>query len=83
MVLYILLAIVYGISWVLQVVVSQIFFDRISFMIEGEMEVITILKALIVMGITYIFAQFMNGVFNYYGQISNMKLGKEIDNLFF
>ena len=54
MVLYILLAIVYGISWVLQVVVSQIFFDRISFMIEGEMEVITTLKALIVMGITYI-----------------------------
>lgn len=80
---YILLAAVHAVSWVLEVAASQIFFDGVASMAAGKQGLLQVLGLLLAMGISYAFSQFMNGAFNCYGQICNLKLGKRIKNLLF
>lgn len=79
-ILYSVLQMLHGASWVLQVMSVQYFFDGIS---ESEGEVLQLVIKILLLGVAYAFAQTMNGVANCYGQILNRKVIKETNKILF
>lgn len=79
-ILYSVLQMLHGVSWVLQVMSVQYFFDGIS---EVEGEILRLVIKILLLGVTYAFAQTMNGVANCYGQILNRKVTKETNKILF
>lgn len=79
-ILYSVLQMLHGVSWVLQVMSVQYFFDGIS---ENEGGLLRLVIKILLLGLTYAFAQTMNGVVNCYGQILNRKVIKETNKLLF
>lgn len=80
---YVILAILHGLSWALQIIFMQRFFDSAEIYSQGKVGLTQIISALLAMGLTYIFSQIMNGVFNCFGQICNLAVGKELNKLIF
>lgn len=80
MVCYCGLELLHGISWVLQVVSMQYFFDAVT---NGTDSAFKIGAKLLLMGGAFLFAQMMNGVANCYGQILNKSAGKEMNKMIF
>ena len=70
-ILYSALQMLHGVSWVLQVMSVQYFFDGIS---ENQGEFSRLVIKILLLGAAYAFAQIMNGVANCYGQILNRKV---------
>ena len=83
MVLYILGSTVHGLSWAWEIVCMQYFFDTVSQAACGEAEIEEVFVWLIITGISYIFSQFMNGAFNCYGQICNLKISRNMNEMLF
>ena len=83
MLFYVILAILHGLSWALQIIFMQRFFDSAEIYSQGKLGLTQIIFALLAMGLTYIFSQIMNGVFNCFGQICNLAVGKELNKLIF
>ena len=79
-ILYSVLQMLHGVSWVLQVMSVQYFFDGISEN-QGGMQGLVI--RILLLGASYAFAQTMNGVANCYGQILNQKIIKETNKILF
>ena len=79
-ILYSVLQMLHGVSWVLQVMSMQYFFDGIS---EVEGGILRLVIRILLLGVTYAFAQTMNGVANCYGQILNRKVIKETNKILF
>ena len=79
-ILYSVLQMLHGVSWVLQVMSVQYFFDGIS---ENEGGMLRLVIKILLVGVTYAFAQTMNGVANCYGQILNQKVMKETNKILF
>lgn len=77
---YSILQMLHGVSWVLQVMSVQYFFDGVT---EGEGGMLRLVFRILLLGVTYAFAQTMNGVANCYGQILNRKVGKETNKILF
>lgn len=77
---YSVLQMLHGISWVLQVISVQYFFDGIS---ENEGAIPPLVLRILLLGAAYAFAQTMNGVANCYGQILNRKVTKETNKILF
>lgn len=77
---YSLLQMLHGVSWVLQVMSVQYFFDGVT---EGEGGMLRLVFRILLLGVTYAFAQTMNGVANCYGQILNRRVGKETNKILF
>ena len=70
----------HGASWVLQVMSVQYFFDGI---LENKDTIPGLVIKILLLGVTYAFAQTMNGVANCYGQILNRKVIKETNKILF
>ncbi len=83
MLFYVIFAILHGLSWALQIIFMQRFFDSAEIYSQGKLGLTQIIFALLAMGLTYIFSQIMNGVFNCFGQICNLAVGKELNKLIF
>lgn len=83
MVLYILGSAVHGLSWALEILCMQYFFDTVSQSACGETEIVEVFVWLMITGISYAFSQFMNGAFNCYGQICNLKTTKNMNKMLF
>ena len=79
-ILYSVLQMLHGASWVLQVMSVQYFFDGIS---ENQNGIGRLVIRILLLGAAYAFAQTMNGVANCYGQILNRKVIKETNKLLF
>ena len=79
-ILYSVLQMLHGVSWVLQVMSVQYFFDGIS---ENGGDVLSLVVKILLLGAAYAFAQTMNGVANCYGQILNRKVIKETNKVLF
>ncbi len=79
-ILYSALQMLHGVSWVLQVMSVQYFFDGIS---ENQGEISRLVIKILLLGAAYAFAQIMNGVANCYGQILNRKVTKETNKILF
>lgn len=79
-ILYSVLQMLHGVSWVLQVMSVQYFFDGIS---ENQGEISRLVIKILLLGAAYAFAQIMNGVANCYGQILNRKVTKETNKILF
>lgn len=79
-ILYSVLQMLHGASWVLQVMCVQYFFDGIS---ENEGEIPRLVIRILLLGASYAFAQTMNGVANCYGQILNRRVTKETNKILF
>lgn len=79
-ILYSVLQMLHGASWVLQVMCVQYFFDGIS---ENEGGIPRLVIRILLLGAAYAFAQTMNGVANCYGQILNRKVTKETNKILF
>ena len=79
-ILYSALQMLHGVSWVLQVMSVQYFFDGIS---ENQGEFSRLVIKILLLGAAYAFAQIMNGVANCYGQILNRKVTKETNKILF
>jgi len=79
-ILYSLLQVLHGLSWVLQVISVQYFFDGIS---EVNGVISQLIIRILLLGAAYAFAQTMNGVVNCYGQILNQKVIKETNKILF
>ena len=79
-ILYSALQMLHGVSWVLQVMSVQYFFDGIS---ENQGEISRLVIKILLLGAAYAFAQSMNGVANCYGQILNRKVTKETNKILF
>ena len=79
-ILYSVLQMLHGASWVLQVMSVQYFFDGIS---ENQYGIRRLVIRILLLGAAYAFAQTMNGVANCYGQILNRKVIKETNKLLF
>lgn len=79
-ILYAVLQMLHGASWVLQVMSVQYFFDGIS---GGEDGIWRLAVKILLLGAAYAFAQVMNGVANCYGQILNRKVTKETNKILF
>ena len=77
---YSILQMLHGVSWVLQVMSVQYFFDGVA---EGEGGMLQLVFRILLLGVTYAFAQTMNGIANCYGQILNRKVGKETNKILF
>ena len=77
---YSVLQMLHGVSWVLQVMSVQYFFDGIS---ENEGGIRSLVIKILLIGAAYAFAQTMNGVSNCYGQILNRKVTKETNKILF
>lgn len=76
---YIFLSFVHGISYVLQVIAMQNFIDALACPKLLVPSSYSIYFYLMLMGAAYLFSQIMNGVFNCFGQIMNIKIGKYVD----
>ena len=79
-ILYSVLQMLHGASWVLQVMSVQYFFDGIS---ENGGAVSRLVFRILLLGAAYAFAQAMNGIANCYGQILNRKVLKETNKILF
>ena len=79
-ILYSVLQMLHGVSWVLQVMSVQYFFDGIS---ENGGDILPLVVKILLLGAAYAFAQTMNGVANCYGQILNRKVIKETNKVLF
>lgn len=79
-ILYSVLQMLHGLSWVLQVMSVQYFFDGIS---EANDKISQLIIKILLLGAAYAFAQIMNGVANCYGQILNRKVIKETNKILF
>lgn len=79
-ILYCILQMLHGVSWVLQVVSMQYFFDMIA---DVQKSIFQLAAGVLLLGMAYAFAQIMNGVVNCYGQILNQKVGKETSKTIF
>jgi len=75
---YCILQLIHGGVWVLQVVCMQRFFDAVT---DGGSSGPRLAAGLLILGVSYLFAQMMNGVSNCYGQILNRRAGKETNKL--
>jgi len=67
---------VHGLSWVLQVVFIQRFFDSAQGLVQHEVEFNTVFFSMIFMVLAYIFTQVMNGIENYHGTILDLAMTK-------
>lgn len=83
MLLYILLAALHGLSWALQIIYLQKFFDAAELFAGKESKASQVLFALLFLAIVYLFSQVMNGVFNCFGQICSLSFEKECNRLIF
>lgn len=83
MVVYILGSAVHGLSWALEILCMQRFFDIIYQTAAGEALMEQAFLWLALLGLSYVFSQFMNGAFNCYGQILNKKLTRSVNELLF
>ena len=79
-ILYSALQMLHGVSWVLQVMSVQHFFDGLS---GNEGGIRPLFIRILLLGAAYAFAQTMNGVANCYGQILNRKTTKETKKILF
>ena len=79
-ILYAILQMLHGVSWVLQVMSVQYLFDGIS---ENQGAIPALAIRILLLGAAYAFAQTMNGVANCYGQILNQKVLKETNGILF
>lgn len=79
-VLYSILQMLHGASWVLQVMCVQYLFDGLS---QKEGRVSQLAVKILLLGAAYAFAQAMNGIVNCYGQILNRKVIKETNRILF
>lgn len=79
-ILYSVLQMLHGGSWVLQIISVQYFFDGVS---ENEAGILPLVIKILLLGAAYAFAQTMNGVANCYGQILNRKVVKETKKILF
>ena len=77
---YSVLQMLHGVSWVLQVISVQYFFDGIS---QNQGDISRLVIRILLLGAAYAFAQTMNGVANCYGQILNRKVAKETNKILF
>ena len=77
---YSVLQMLHGVSWVLQVMSVQYFFDGIS---QNQGDISRLVIRILLLGAAYAFAQTMNGVANCYGQILNRKVTKETNKILF
>lgn len=83
MVFYILGSAVHGLSWAWEILCMQYFFDTVSQVAGREAKIEKAFGWLAITGLSYVFSQFMNGAFNCYGQICNLKLTKYMNELLF
>lgn len=74
---------IHAISYILQVCFMEQFFDMVNRYAELTTKLGDVLISLLLMGAAYAFAQFMNGLTNCYGQISNISFSKGIHNLLY
>ena len=81
--IYIVFVALHGLSWVLQVIFMQKFFDAAENFAIHKINFQNILLALLAMGISYAFCQLMNGVDNCYALILNMNVGKTLNKLIY
>lgn len=72
---YIVLSFLHGVSYVFQVIAMQKFIDSVTQMEYLKMGWQAVYIPLMIMGLAYLFSQFMNGVFNCFGQILDRKIG--------
>lgn len=79
-VLYSILQMLHGVSWVLQVMSVQYLFDGLS---QNEGGTSQLVIKILLLAAAYAFAQTMNGVVNCYGQILNRKVIKETNKILF
>ncbi len=79
-ILYSVLQMLHGVSWVFQIMSVQYFFDGIA---DSESSMYQLVFRILLLGMAYAFAQVMNGVANCYGQILNRKVGKEATKILF
>lgn len=83
MIIYILGSALHGLSWALEILCMQYFFDMVAQAAGGEIKIGKAFGWLAITGLSYLFSQFMNGAFNCYGQICNLKLTKSMNELLF
>lgn len=83
MVFYILGSAIHGLSWAWEILCMQYFLDAVFQVASGEAKIGKAFGWLAITGLSYVFSQFMNGAFNCYGQICNLKLTKNMNELLF
>lgn len=81
--LFVLFTAIHGISWVLQVILMQQFFDSLEYIASRNASLLPAIVSLLLMGAGYAFSQFMNGAVNCYGQICNLSVSKILHNMIF
>lgn len=81
--LYICIAFFQAVSWVLQVLVMQWFFDSATKFAANNIGFNTIFFTLIGLALVYIFYHVMDGLGNCYEEIFGLSIGKHLDKLIF
>lgn len=83
MIFYILGSAIHGLSWGLEILCMQYFFDTVARAADGKETYAKVLIWLFIMGASYAFSQFMNGIFNCYSQICNQRISQNMNELLF
>lgn len=81
--IYIFVAFFQAISWVLQVLFMQWFFDAATNYSANNIEFSTILLSLVGIALVYVFYHVMDGLGNCYEEIFGLSIGKHLDKLIF
>lgn len=76
LILYVIFTIVHGISWALQIIYMQQFFDAATKFAIHQINLRTVLLSLVAMGLSYALCQIMNGVNNCHGNIVDLAISK-------
>lgn len=79
--LHVFFTAIHGLSWVLQVVSMQKFFDAAQRYVANEIDLFTTIIYLVSMGLAYALCQLMNGVDNCHARILNIHVGKRTNRL--
>ncbi|HJC25352.1 MAG TPA: ABC transporter ATP-binding protein/permease [Candidatus Eisenbergiella merdavium] len=80
---YIFGSILHGFSWSIEILCMQLLFDSVYDWAAGEEEITKVWINLLILGISFIFSQVMNGAFNCYGQNCNLRVSRYLSDLLF
>lgn len=75
--------ILHGLSWTMQVVFTQLFFDSVEELVTGKIDYSGCMLSLMVMILAYALTQIMNGVDNCHSRILNLYVTKYVNLQFF
>lgn len=78
-----LFTIAHGLSWTLQVVFTQRFFDAVQKSVEKEVSLGACFGAMTAMILAYMFAQVMNGADNCHAQILSLAMARHVNQKIF